>query len=168
MSPALLLGINVIFYSLANRFSGGGLGWKSSFRGRPIYYAGLAAIILGWFTAGWEGALAGLTFLLWRIPGWYGGIDAGNQAGTRLRDAFTMFLTAVPFALLYGAIAQGISINPDSIPLVFGASVALGLAIAASYDIAWNVVRPRLKDPVALAELLAGAAWGVFFWIKLS
>ena len=161
----MTLALLVLFYSLANRFSGGGLGWRASFRGRPIYYAGLAAMVVGWFLMGWTGVFAGLVFLVWRLPGWYGAIDAGTDEGSRLRDGGVMALRALPFAFAY---AIGGAIFPLEL-LDFGtvvwASIALAVFVAWSYDAAWHLLEPRPKDPVALAELATGAAWGVFFWV---
>jgi hypothetical protein len=81
-----------------------------------------------------------------------------------------MFLRAAPFALFFSAISNGVFSNNDflTISFVFATSMSLALLVALSYDFAWNTIRPRPKDPVAVAELLAGAFWGAFFWINLQ
>lgn len=160
----MTLALLTLFYALANRFSGGGLGWRSTFRGRPIYYAGLAAMVVGWFLMGWTGVFAGLVFLVWRLPGWYGAIDAGTDEGSRLRDGSVMAVRALPFAFAYAVGGAIFPLELMDFGKVVWAPIALSVCVALSYDIAWHYVRPRPKDPVVWAEVMAGACWGVFFW----
>lgn len=149
----LTAAILVALFAFLNRFSGGGFGWRASWRGRPIYYAGLAAIVTLGAMFGIHGALAGLSFLLWRIPGWYGAIDAGTDEGSRLRD----------FAVMSARGLVAIPIFAATSPL---AIIPFSLAIAACYDIAWHTIKG--KDPVAHAEMAAGAVWGLTLWALLS
>lgn len=165
----------IAFFTFANVFAGGKIQpvlrqHGGPLPGRGIYYAGLAAIILGWFTFGIPGALAGLSFLVWRLPGWYGAIDAGldpynperdgfNIPDQRLRDFLVMSargLVAAP-AFVYAVWVTG---DWKAILTLVGASLGQGLV----YDIAHR----EFNRNNFLAEGLSGAVWGVAYFILLT
>lgn len=148
--------------------------WRKALKlpGRSIYYAGLAAILLGWWAYGKEGALCGLAFLLWRLPGWYGAMDAGTNddppeknkifgvvmKNQRLRDYIVMSARGLmmfpPF--VYFAWTEG-----SVVPLMV--LVAASLAQGWSYDFGYRA----MGNVDGARELLAGAAWGAAFWLVL-
>ena len=151
--------------ALLNRFAGGGLGWErlahdhgGPVRGRPIYYVALALALALTPLYGLAGLACAANVLLWRLPGWYGAIDAGTHEHTRARDFAVMAargLVAVPFfAWAAGAL--------DSIwPLL-----ALGFASilgALAYDAGQRIARSFVA-----CELMAGAVWGAAYAQVLS
>lgn len=157
----------VLVFSAANRFAGGGLGWGALtvdhggvVRGRPIYYVGALAVPALYFLYGLGGALAGASFVLWRLPGWYGAIDAGTFAGTPARDWRVMFLRTV-FAFpvfLWSAIERG--------PATLLVWPLLAAWIATSYHLAAHA--GALKRIGGAAEYLAGMGWGLALWALLA
>ncbi|MGE0830809.1 MAG: hypothetical protein AB7O04_15855 [Hyphomonadaceae bacterium] len=153
-------------YALLNRFAGGGLGWGAlahdhggPLRGRPIYYV---ALFLAGFLGvqfGWIGVFAAANFLLWRLPGWYGAIDAGRDEGTRLRDFSVMSargVVAAPF--FFWACVPTQSAAPAII------LAAASLLQGVSYDLGNHALR-RLP---ASSEYIAGAVWGLAYAIVLG
>lgn len=109
--------MNGLAFALAlavlNRFAGGGLGWSKlahdhggPLRGRPIYYAALALFPIA-LAFGFSPLAAGLTvlsYLAYRLPGWYGAIDGGTNDQTALRDyAVMMARTLLAFPIFAAA-----------------------------------------------------------------
>jgi len=153
--------LSSVLVAVLNRFSGGGFGWKPTFRGRPIYYAFIAALVLLPFMYAGSpiiGALSAFSLLVWRIPGWYGAIDGGTDKGTRLRDGFVMFLRGL---LLFPVFAYAAFMWKSVEPLALLAFTAL--MIAVFYDVANNYFKDRVDDPVAMAEVASGSLIGGVF-----
>lgn len=142
--------------------------------GRSIYWAGVATMALGYVTLGWPGFWAGVAFLFWRLPGWYGAFDAGSNidppekskifgfvvANQRLRDFVVMsargLLMFPPFLW-----AAWQALDPWPIGVLLLGSIAQG----AAYDIGNH---NRILRPIDGArEMLAGGAWGVAFHLIL-
>jgi uncharacterized protein YfiM (DUF2279 family) len=154
------LAIGALAGALLNRFAGGGLGWErlahdhgGPVRGRPIYYVALALALTLTPLYGLAGLACAANVLLWRLPGWYGAIDAGTHEHSRARDFAVMAargLVAAPF------FAWAAGDMDAKWPLL-----ALGLAsviVAIAYDVGQRVLRS-----FAACELMAGAAWGVAY-----
>jgi len=157
----ITIALSAAYFAWANMFAGGRAGWKQVGKqhggplpGRGIYYSGAIAMILGaWFFGG-AGALAGFSFLVWRLPGWYHAIDAGMDADTRLRDFLVMTargLVCFPF-FAWEAYA-----HHTSKPLIVLALTSV--LIAAAYDIAHHQFDRRNW----LAEMWTGILWGEAF-----
>lgn len=76
-------------FAILDRWCGGGMGWRSTFRGRPIYYV-IPLILITWHFEQRLGILM-LTWCIWREPKWnlFGGSLAPKQGaetvGTILR-----------------------------------------------------------------------------------
>lgn len=147
-------------FAALNRFSGGGLGWEwmknNGYRGRPLYYAFLIALTVLYLGFGTVGAIAALSFLLWRLPGWYGAIDAGTDAGSPLRDFAVMSARGLLAFPIFWYTGQLLWLIP------------FALGIGFFYHLAWHAPWSRQrKDPVADAELNVGVWWGLFLSILL-
>ena len=158
------------FFLIGNRFCGGGFGWNQIARsnggpipGRPLYYFGLLALVALTYFYNLIGLAMALSFILWRLPGWYGAIDAGTDKHSRLRDFLVMGLRAIPLAIPLW-IAGWFNQNYF---LYGAASAALIVSIPLAYDIAWHWLR-RGKDPVAIAEMIAGVFIGLAYWFVLQ
>jgi len=141
----------VLAFVLANRFSGGGAGWpflNKYLPFRPLHYASVALAVALGAAYGLPGVLAAVSFLLWRTPGWFDSHRMGTGETAFPRDLAVMFargLLAFPLFAYEGAYAL---------------LVALAAAIAVSYALALRGPFGAI-DRLAIAELLAGAAWGV-------
>lgn len=165
----------IIYGAIANAFAGGKIQpvlkqHGGPLPGRGIYYAGLLSIVLGMAFYGLPGALAGFSFLLWRLPGWYGSIDAGldpynperdgwNIRNQRARDFIVMSARGLVAFPVFAYLVYDTGNWGYLIPLVLG-SVAQG----AAYDLAHR----GLNRNNLVAELLSGAIWGVVYWTVLS
>lgn len=55
-------------FAVLDRWCGGGMGWRNSFRGRPIYYV-LPLILIAWHLDQRLGILM-LSWCIWREPKW--------------------------------------------------------------------------------------------------
>lgn len=160
----LTLAAFILFFTLANMFAGGKFQpilrqHGGPLPGRGIYYAGLAAMILGFCFYGWIGVLAGASFLLWRLPGWYGSIDAGTVSGTRLGDFAMMSARGMAaFPVFAFAVYYTGSLGP--LWILLGASLGQGVA--------YEVGHRGFDRNNAIAEGLAGAVWGVAYYALLN
>lgn len=153
----------------------GPLRWRKALGlpGRSIYYAGLVCIFAGIVAYGWPGFMCGLSFLLWRLPGWYGALDAGTNidppekskifgvviGNQRARDFIVMSARGL---LMFPAFTYFAYIDRSAAPLLI--LIAASLAQGVSYDIGYR----WFGKVDGARELLAGAAWGVAFWAVLS
>lgn len=170
----MLFTLYVAFYALANQFAGGKYRQmlydltRIAYPGRSIYWAGLVAMLFGWFTAGLVGALAGFSFLLWRLPGWYGTIDAGTNEGEVVRDVTLMALRGLVAAPVFlhvffeGQQDKLAAIQWEA--LVVWATACAGQG--AAYWLGNHVLYPRTRfwDAGFWSEGLAGAVWGAAFY----
>lgn len=139
-------------FAAANVFAGGGLGWRATWRGRPVWYASIALLGLLWPVTGlpWAAALAG-SFLLWRTPGWFRAEDVGLIGHTWYRDAAVMFVRGLLFPVYWWATAAR-GYSEALVLLAFQA-----LMIVTAYLTALRAFKPQLW----LAELGAGAYIGL-------
>lgn len=55
-------------FAVLDRWCGGGMGWRSTFRGRPIYYVALLIPLA--FVFRWQLGAALTAWCLWRWPSW--------------------------------------------------------------------------------------------------
>lgn len=106
---ASLIPIFGILYALADRFSGGGLGWErlkhdggGFLRGRPLYYAFLGLLIpsvaANYLIPHGELFLYGLSaWVVWRSPGWH--FLGGTLNPKTPRELFGTFLRHFVFIM---------------------------------------------------------------------
>lgn len=134
-----------------NRFSG----WTDYLPGRNIYYAALAALGLVWFFYGWLWAtLVFVSFLAYRLPGWYTSLDMGTYADSVERDVVVMYLRGLFFVPVFAYATYA------------GNFYALGFLAAASagatvcYLIGNWPLSKYMKDPFWFIEFGAGACFG--------
>lgn len=139
-----------VLLALANRFSGGGFGWKPTFRGRPLYYATIVLALLLGAWLGWQGVMLALWFFIWRTPGWHFSfsIPSAQQfeaASIRMAFAFPMFAIIDPRMVWF--------------------AIPFSLTAALAYFAAWRTVSIK-RDPTAVAEVAVGALLGV--WLTIA
>jgi len=60
----------MILFALADRFCGGGLGWRSTFPGRPLYYALVVLPAALWFVSPALSLASALALVVWRSGSW--------------------------------------------------------------------------------------------------
>ena len=149
--------MNILAFALIggvlNRFSG----WTDYLPGRNIYYASLAALALTWYFYGpLLGALVFISFLAYRLPGWYKSLDMGTVSGDFATDFLIMFVRGLFFVPVFAfvAISSGNYVYPAL--LLTGASFLACL----SYMFGNHVLSKHVKDPFWVIEFLAGASFG--------
>lgn len=147
--------------AILNRASG----MTEWFPGRNIYATGiLTGLAAGFITGSWYfGVLCALAMYCYRLPGWYKTLDIGTDQGNPIVEALIMGLRsmfmAVPFVI------AGLFNSSWQVALVASAVGSAGCMMA--YTAAWHTPLRKLssKDPIIVAELLAGASLGVTFWL---
>ena len=98
-------------FAVLDRWCGGGMGWRSTFRGRPIYYV-IPLILITWHFEQRLGILM-LAWCIWREPKWnlFGGslapINDAETNGTILRHLliFPAALVCIGEPLIVWALA---------------------------------------------------------------
>jgi hypothetical protein len=140
-------------FAILDRWCGGGLGWRSTFRGRPIYYVALLIPVafflnmqLGFVLLGW---------CLWRWPAWklFGGslapITVKETSGTILRHC-------IIFPTIFVCIGS---------PLIAWACafvLLIGWVLAASYLACYNGLSAKNGEDVnGKVELIRGLCFGI-------
>ena len=126
----------------ADRWCGGGLGWKSSYPGRPIYYAaillpGFFLIHLGWVYLFW---------LMWRSLSWnlFGGaFDPKNL--DQVKGLFAHHLLLVVGLLWASDLQHGPSPLYLGISLFGGLIFALTAACSSALLNPWPKANPYLE-----------------------
>jgi len=143
--------------ALLNRASG----MTEWFPGRNIYATGiLTGLAAGALTGSWYfGLLAALAMYCYRIPGWYKTLDIGTDAGNPALEAGIMTARSMFFVIPF--VIAGFFSNTWVVALLAGVVSSIGCGMA--YTMAWYTPLRKLspKDPIVVAELLAGAALGV-------
>lgn len=147
--------------ALLNRASG----MTEWFPGRNIYATGiLTSLAAGLLTGSWYfGLLAALAMYCYRLPGWYKTLDIGTDAGNPATEAVIMTLRSMYLVIPF--VIAGVFNNTWDNALLAGAAGAVGCGMA--YTMAWYTPLRKLspKDPIVVAELLAGASIGVALWL---
>lgn len=150
----------ILLYALADRFSGGGLGWpKLGLRGRPLWYAGPIAGLLTTLVAGWQiGLIASLSFMIWRSPGWKLGSRGGLAPQTSLDVATLAVRHGLAGVLLPMAVMAGLNAYAalKGIAVFIGGATLIGAVYGQSVK--------RGSDIGYLAELFRGALFGFLIW----
>ena len=150
---------SMLAYATYDRFCGGGVLWKATYPGRPIYYL-LPVVLLGAVchdqTTVWYAA-----FLLWRAPSWHVGGGAEDAAGftslklLRVVLARHMLFTVLPVLWL----AYKHQLTSDALLVALAAPVFFtAIAVVVGYE------KLRGKDVTAAAEWSRGAALGALIW----
>jgi hypothetical protein len=167
----------IAYFGLMNMIAGGKfqLRERLGLPGRSIYYAGLITIIVGWLAYGAIGAGVGLSFLIWRLPGWYGAIDAGlapippEKPGQsqilgfevrplRLRDFLVMS-------------ARGLAACPVFVWQAWVGHTWTPLAVLALASLwqgaAYDLAHRSIRQGNGIAEAGAGVGWGLAYYALL-
>ena len=129
-------------------------GMEEWFPGRNIYATSvITGVLAGLISGPVFGLLCFMAMLCYRIPGWGGLIGLTN-----LRDAALLALRSMTVGIPF--------IIHDFGPATILATVGTGLACSGSYCAGWWLYRRGAigKDPILVAELLAGFCIGFFFW----
>lgn len=139
-------------FAVLDRWCGGGMGWRSTFRGRPIYY--LLPLIPVAFLLDWRLGVVLTGWWVWREPKWalFGG-SLAPRGWNEIRGTFLRHLLILPVALaMWGSILDQITIFAF---LIFWAGFATFLAMdnrrsadEEGHDFNW------------LVELSRGAGFG--------
>ena len=159
MSFNLLLLLIPIF-AMFDRWCGGGLGWKPTFRGRPIYYVIL--LIPLFFVINWQLGVMLTGWCIWREPKW--SLFGGSLAPTTKREVigtFARHLLILPVILICLTFSLSAWLWTLAI-LVVWAALATYLAIE-------NAVYAKTGvDVNASIELLRGALFGIAMFTALN
>lgn len=150
----------ILLFAVADRFSGGGLGWtRLGLRGRPLWYAGPIAGLLTTLVAGWQiGLIAGLTFMIWRSPGW----KLGSRGGLAPQTSFDVAALALRHCLAGVLLPMAVMAGLDAYAALKGLAVFIvgATLIGAVYG---RSVREGV-DIGAWSEAFRGALFGFLIW----
>lgn len=159
--------------AVINRFRGGGF-WADKVPGRPLFPAAVLMGLLELTTVGgtkWSSLIVALGYLIWGLPGWGQWYDFQHLETYRLpqpweerlfrlagdSDGLAFFLRmslVMPCFIALAILASSL------VPLLVG--VTLMAMITSAYAMAWFINDwGWTKQPIMVAELLAGAAWGI-------
>ena len=171
----MILASFILLFVFLNLFAGGKIQpvlrqHGGPLPGRGIYYSSLAALLILTPHYGWPGAVTALSFLIWRIPSWYGSIDAGLDPYNPERDKFYLENQRVrDFAVMsfrglfcfpIFAFMAGADHSVLPILTLFMASLLHG----AIYDFCLR----SLHRNSLMAEVLSGATWGAAFYAVIG
>lgn len=145
----------IMLFAIFDRWCGGGMGWKATNRGRPIYY--VIALIPVWFwTLGWQLGILLAAWCIWRLPAWklFGGSLAPTTEaeieGTVLRHA--LIIPALLICLEAGVIER-----------LFGSFLIVLWVAMASYLSVYNAEQAAdQRDVNGSIELARGGLFGLF------
>lgn len=140
-------------FAVLDRWCGGGMGWRSTFRGRPIYYV-LPLILIAWHLETRLGILM-LTWCIWREPKW---------------NLFGGSLAPITNDEINGTIYRHCLIFPAALICIGGHLIVWALAFVllavwvfwATYLASYNGVMAEDGEDVNwLVEAARGAGFGV-------
>lgn len=140
-------------FAILDRWCGGGMGWRSTFRGRPIYYV-LPLIPVAWLID-WRLGVILTGWVIWREPKW--ALFGGSLAPTGRKEILGTFyrhLLILPVGLAAwdaSAIIQTLS----AIHLIVWAMVATLLAVTN------RIYADEGSDINDIVELGRGAVFGL-------
>lgn len=160
ISYSSLLLLLIPIFAIFDRWCGGGLGWKSTFKGRPIYYVML--LIPLFFVINWQLGVILTGWCIWREPKWK--LFGGSLTPTTKREiagTFARHLLILPVILVCLTFPLGAWIG-TLITLVVWAALATYLAIEnATYS-------EHGVDINASIELGRGALFGIAMFTVLN
>ncbi len=160
-----------------NHIRGGWL-WQYTkpLRLRPLYIVSAILVPIAWLISQswiWAG-LFGLAYLIWGVGPWGRWYDLGRLPDGFAREGIkpSIYEKIIGFSgndhvsLFLRHLMVTIGVLPLCLwsgnwVIVF-LSVILAAAIVACYEIAWRVEKIA---PISVAEVLSGAAWGVFLLV---
>lgn len=159
--------------ALLNRVRGGGFG-ADKLPGRPLLYIAPIMGALEWFTTGsnlWSVVIVAVGYLIWGLPAWgkwfdFNRIDDYREAYrweewvdriAANKDGLAFFIRQALVMPCFIALA---TLAGSWTPVLIG--VMLMAMITSSYAMAWFINDwGWTKQPITVAELLAGASWGI-------
>ena len=151
--------ILIPLFACADRFCGGGLGWRPSFKGRPLYYT--APVLLAClfpFHLDW----IGIAFILWRAPGWgivfKASINPSNMLGWL--GLFNRHYFLVSVGCLSAVAVLIVTGHPPSNCGIILLSCVVWAGLSAGIGLAWGTIG-RGKDWNAWVEIVRGAMLGL-------
>ena len=140
-------------FAILDRWCGGGMGWRSTFRGRPIYYV-LPLIPVAWLID-WRLGVILTAWCVWREPAWklFGGslapITVKETSGTILRHCLILPTIFV-------------CIGSPLIVWVCTFFLLIGWVLAASYLACYNGLSAHNGEDVnGKVELIRGLCFGI-------
>lgn len=157
---AFLLLLLIPVFAIFDRWCGGGLGWKPTFKGRPIYYVIL--LIPLFFLFGWQYGVMLLGWCIWREPKWK--LFGGSLAPTTKREiagTFARHLLILPVIF--------VCLTFPLVAWLWTFIVLVGWAGLATYLAVENAVYSKLGvDINDFIELCRGALFGIAMFTVLN
>lgn len=147
-------------FAILDRWCGGGMGWRWTFRGRPIYYV-LPLIALAFFIS-WQLGVVLLSWCIWREPKWalFGG-SLAPIGRKEILGTFYRHLLILPVALV-----------TVGLPLILQALVVMMLVIWAVYATGLAIMNrssaDRGFDDNDKIELVRGAFFGLVAFVIMG
>lgn len=143
-------------FAILDRWCGGGVGWRHTFIGRPIYY--VAALIPAAFLLDWRLGVILTGWVLWREPKWK--LFGGSLAPTGRKEILGTFYRH----LLILPVGLAALKSPTVIQILIAALLILWALIATQMAV---INRENADDGIDInniVELARGAAFGWAAW----
>ena len=140
-------------FAILDRWCGGGMGWRSTFRGRPIYY--LLPLIPAAFLWDWRLGVILTGWCVWREPAWklFGG-SLAPKGWKEIEGTFYRHLLILPVG--YATFKASIQAQWFAVVLL-----VLWAAIATSYAVMNRHAAEIGVDKNGWAEFSRGLTFGV-------
>ena len=140
-------------FAILDRWCGGGMGWRSTFRGRPIYY--VLPLIPVAFLLDWRLGVVLTGWCVWREPKWalFGG-SLAPKSDKEVVGTFLRHLLILPVALAAWGL-HPIHLAIAVVMLILWAMIATLLAVMN------RIFADKGVDENAIVELSRGAIFGV-------
>ena len=139
-------------FAILDRWCGGGMGWRSTFRGRPIYYV-LPLIPVAWLID-WRLGVILTAWCVWREPAWklFGG-SLAPKGRKEILGTFYRHLLILPVAL---ATLQ----SPTVIQILIVIVLIVWAMIATKLAMVNREYADKGSDINNIVELARGAVFG--------
>ena len=139
-------------FAILDRWCGGGVGWKYTFIGRPIYY--VAALIPAAFLWDWRLGVILTGWVIWREPKWK--LFGGSLAPTGRKEILGTFYRH----LLILPVALAALKSPTVIQILIAVLLILWTMIATQLAMTNREYANEGSDINNVVELTRGAAFG--------
>jgi len=147
-------------FAILDRWCGGGMGWRSTFRGRPIYYV-LPLIPVAWLID-WRLGVILANWIVWREPAWK--LFGGSLAPTGRKEILGTFyrhLLILPVALA----AWGSPVIVQVLAIILLVTWAMNATVLATVN---RREADKGFDENNYVELARGAVFGLVAFTIMS
>lgn len=145
--------ILISIFAILDRWCGGGMGWRSTFRGRPIYY--VAALIPAAFLWDWRLGVILIGWCVWREPKW--ALFGGSLAPTGRKEILGTFYRH----LLILPVGLAALKSPTVVQVLIAVLLIVWAMIVTKLAMVNRDYANKGRDINNIVELARGAGFGV-------